>query len=187
MVREWESKAWGWTRCSRRSGTTSTHELKLVAGGYSSLHWHRSRSNHFLVTDGHIRLVCCYAWQVVCEELVSGEWGTIEAGVPHQFQVLDHGSAIEHYIGPDESDIERLTIGGLAPVELIRVCAGVIFSPSTYSGPDLRGEPLRWPTSAQEAEAAKAEKMTRIREINDGITVWQKTGKFPDERDPNVG
>ena len=116
-IGEPEEKIWGQTVCTHQSLSYMRHELEMREGCYCSFHYHNNRANVFRVTAGVIRVVWAYGWYLYHRTLRAGEALEIPSLVPHQFQVLESGSAVEEYY-PDRGgvvlheDIERLTVGG---------------------------------------------------------------------------
>lgn len=113
-----ETKVWGHTCCTHDSPLYSRHELKLIKGGYSSVHYHRERANRFCVVDGIVYVVTLYAWRTHSVRLTAGNIYDVPSLVPHMFQVEESGTMVEEY-WPDRggkvrcNDIERLTVGGM--------------------------------------------------------------------------
>ena len=53
-VSDYEEKVWGRTRELICGTHYSLHELRVVAGGYCSLHYHGGRANKFIIADAEI-------------------------------------------------------------------------------------------------------------------------------------
>lgn len=114
---QWEQKVWGLTRCIYSGLCYSIHELELNKGGFCSFHYHKERANWFRVETGIVRVVWAFGWKINHSDLHPGNQLRIDAGIPHQFQVLENGLMIEEYSTPysvriSDKDIYRLSEGG---------------------------------------------------------------------------
>lgn len=116
------TKAWGSTECLISCPLYSRHRLEVLAGGYSSIHWHAERANRFHVESGTIAVVTFHAWRYDRLVLTVDNSCDVPSLVPHQFQVIEGGVIVEEY-WPDrggavrEDDIVRLTVGGHAAID----------------------------------------------------------------------
>jgi mannose-6-phosphate isomerase-like protein (cupin superfamily) len=115
---ELQPKAWGATRQTHSSRYYSRHELQLEAGGYTSFHWHRQRSQSIQCLSGVIEVATLFGPQLHIERLTAGNLLETPPLVVHQFRVIEDGAAIEEYF-PGwhaalvlDDDIVRLMVGG---------------------------------------------------------------------------
>ena len=126
-----EEKVWGRVR-HIFEGPVQVSLLSVNAGGYSSIHRHACRFNHFFVVSGMIR-VRLYSggnhdhvtqtWK-----LYAGDSCTVRPGVLHKFECVESGQVVESYWTDDGSpaeiaDIERLTEGGMMELSLHQIGA----------------------------------------------------------------
>jgi len=120
----WAEKVWGRTRCTHCSDLYSRHELEVEMGGYCSFHFHNERANRFTVESGIVRVVCAFGWKICYKDLTAGNVLDVPSMVPHQFQVLEKGVMVEEYYPDrgdivDDSDIIRLSVGGMTQVKTL--------------------------------------------------------------------
>jgi mannose-6-phosphate isomerase-like protein (cupin superfamily) len=116
-MKSWAIKAWGRTRELVTSPYYSKHELRVVQGGYCSLHYHKERANRFIILSGLVEVVTMFG--PFCERKLVGPDNSYDVPslVPHMFIVRRTGVMIEEYY-PDrggkvrDSDIVRLVEGG---------------------------------------------------------------------------
>lgn len=116
-----EEKVWGRVR-HIFDGPIQVSILSVNAGGFSSVHRHVRRFNHFLVVSGMIR-VRLYSGSnhdhvTMTHKLYSGDSYTVRPGVLHKFECVKSGQVVETYWTEDGSpaeqeDIERLTVSGM--------------------------------------------------------------------------
>ena len=104
-------KAWGTTREIR----PDIHLIRVIAGGYCSVHRHRHRHNGFLVLEGQLLV---RIWQEECVDVLAlgkHDYTEVVPGRWHQFEALTSASAIEMYWTDPASpeDIERRSVGGV--------------------------------------------------------------------------
>lgn len=118
-MNELETKPWGVTRKVESSLTKSVHELRLNRGGFCSFHYHKVKTNRFIVDSGLVRVVWSIGFVLKHLDLSEGDILVIDPMICHQFQVLESGNMIEEYTGPYvvDSDIERLSAGGLTAID----------------------------------------------------------------------
>ena len=128
---QWEDKpAWGKTRADVISAKYSHHTLRTIAGGCSSVHWHKNRLNRFVVVSGRIAVVELYGWETKRTVLDTGASLEVPSLVPHQFQSLVNSQVIEEY-WPDRGgnvevdDIVRLSVGCMVDPSLLYASQGV--------------------------------------------------------------
>lgn len=117
MSNEWTNKCWGKTRELIGSELYSRYELELIAGGYCSIHYHRSRANRFLVVSGAVQIVEFFGSQMHKRMLGPDNSYDVASLVPHMFIVYRPGLMIEEYYPDrggvvDRGDIVRLAEGG---------------------------------------------------------------------------
>ena len=131
----WVDKIWGRTRELINSPFYSRSELDVIAGGYCSLHYHRSRANRFLVGTARIRVIMMYGPKVDVCDLGPDNLLDVPSLVPHMFCVYAAGSVIEEYY-PDrggvveQNDIIRLYEGGWLAMDLLGGLPQVLFTDS---------------------------------------------------------
>ncbi len=128
---DWQEKIWGYTREVVNSPYFSRHELKLVAGGYCSLHYHETRSNNFHVTSGKVEIIQMYGPVVKRNFLTAGESQCIPSLVPHMFVVYEDGTMIEEYYSDRGmvivlDDIIRIVAGGKLDVCMLNRLPSII-------------------------------------------------------------
>lgn len=117
MCDVWVNKIWGRTKEISSSKSYSCHELEVNAGSYCSMHYHRFRSNKFLVHTGQIQVIEFYGPHVKITSLLPNETLTVPALVVHLFAVVASGALREEYFSEggdvDANDIIRIIEGGL--------------------------------------------------------------------------
>lgn len=113
----WVDKVWGKTREITSDKVYSLHELDVIAGSYCSMHYHKFRSNKFIVNSGVINVVEFYGPHIKTTTLKSGDSLSVPALVVHLFAVIESGSIYEEYFSEhgdvDPNDIIRIVSGGL--------------------------------------------------------------------------
>lgn len=116
-----ETKIWGSVR-HIFDGPVSVSLLRVNAGGYSSIHRHAKRFNHFFVVSGclKIRLYSDNGPDRVgaTKILRAGESCTVRPGTLHKFETVESGQIVETYWTRDgtpaeHEDIERVSEGGI--------------------------------------------------------------------------
>ena len=118
---DWTSKIWGQTRCVFASEYFQRHELRVIKGGFCSVHYHRGRANRFHVLSGQIQVIEWFSDRKTVHTLGPDNVLDVPSLVVHQFKVLEDGELVEEY-WPDRvgsptistSDIVRLSPGGMA-------------------------------------------------------------------------
>lgn len=118
---EVKEKLWGWSEALVVSPAGEVHRIDINAGGYCSIHYHRTKHNVFVLMHGAIDI---YEWVGGADtngdpsrvhHLVNpGDSYAVPPGVLHQFRALKQSRAIEVY-WPDPlgaEDIVRFTEGG---------------------------------------------------------------------------
>lgn len=119
-IGEWKKKPWGQTRALHLSETLEVIECEIKAGGFSSHHLHKNKSNEFQVVSGRLTVFVddCPGGRYV--ELTPGGKSTcvVRAGIRHGFEAKEPTVLIEHYFAEDgvkcdPEDIERFTAGGM--------------------------------------------------------------------------
>lgn len=114
-----DPKTWGETWPVIETDVYGRYGLSCIAGGYSSLHYHRERANRFLVVHGAILVWQLFGPQLLCSPpLTDGQTIEVPSFVLHGFGVLEPSEVIEEY-WPDRpgakvsrADIFRVTHGG---------------------------------------------------------------------------
>lgn len=110
-------KVWGTTMPIFQTPFVKSFGLKIKAGGFSSEHRHRYRSNYFFIATGRLRVLTWMekgkAPDVI--ELRPFESTCVPPGLWHKFEALEASIVVESYVGmeADNGDIERRTRGGL--------------------------------------------------------------------------
>jgi mannose-6-phosphate isomerase-like protein (cupin superfamily) len=112
-------KSWGTNRGLERSHAFEVHHASIRAGGYSSQHCHRDKSNAFYVVRGEL-LVHFYRQrgdQDPCAtvRLTAGQKLVCGRGEWHRFEAVTDVELVEWYWtdAVDPSDIERHDQGGM--------------------------------------------------------------------------
>lgn len=116
-MNEWANKFWGETREIIHTPYYAKHELKLIKGGYCSLHYHRQRANRFIVKSGKVEIITWFG--PIYQSQIIGPDNTIVVAslVAHLFFVHADSEMDEEYY-PDRGgevtrdDIVRLMEGG---------------------------------------------------------------------------
>lgn len=113
-----EPKTWGETWPVIETDRYARYGLRCVAGGYSSLHYHRERANRFLVERGAIIVWVIYG-NTYQESTPVTDGGVFEvpSHVVHGFGVLEDAQVIEEYWADrggivKREDIVRISHGG---------------------------------------------------------------------------
>lgn len=113
-------KVWGATRCVHRDATHEVWHASVRAGGYSSRHRHRHKTNLFYVLAGVI-LVHKYdaadqAKPLATVVVSAGEAYAVPPWEWHAFEATTDAEIIETYwTGLQGEDIDRLDEGGVKP------------------------------------------------------------------------
>lgn len=133
----WVDKVWGRTKELEDSPVYSRHELEVVAGGYCSLHFHRHRSNRFLITAGLVEIVEFFGPFVVRTRLGPENIYDVPSLVPHMFIVYESGAMLEEYFSDRggrvcRDDIVRLVEGGKIDVSKLAELPACLFSQASF-------------------------------------------------------
>lgn len=92
----WTIKPWGRTRCLLQQPTIEIWEAEVEAGGFCSLHIHKTKTNHFFVRSGVLKVqqkgTKTQVYSVGPNENCS-VWG----GAPHRFVAVTAVKMIEVY------------------------------------------------------------------------------------------
>lgn len=117
MIGIWQSKPWGHTAPLYLARDFEFWVAHVLAGGYSSRHFHDLKTNRLTSRDAVLSIT---QWidERPQETIVGfGEFIDVPAGVQHRFRVLQSGVVYESYWGPhcDPQDIVRLDCNGWAP------------------------------------------------------------------------
>lgn len=113
---DWEPKIWGRTRVESNSTRYVRTHLSAVAGGYSSVHYHRERANRFIVLRGCLDIWILRGWELERVRLTDGNQYAVPSLVVHGFYAVTRVRAIEEYWADRHGDcsiddIVRLTHG----------------------------------------------------------------------------
>lgn len=113
---DWQQKPWGWTACLYASPQLELWTAHVLAGGYSSLHWHDAKINRIASRTAVLRCVenGCQIW------IQPGQFHDFLAGVPHRFEVVESGLIWETYFAVpggvcNPQDIVRSDTNGWRP------------------------------------------------------------------------
>lgn len=110
-------KAWGETACIVKHPVFSAHHIKILPGGYCSVHRHTHRVNLFYVLSGRltVRTWPAHGEQPQDTVLTAGERLGIPTHTYHQFRSETGAEVLEIYypVLPQDEDIERITAGGI--------------------------------------------------------------------------
>lgn len=113
----WISKPWGRTRKVWSSSQHSCWMLETIAGGYSSLHYHRHAVNQFTVLSGALDVFTTDPVALTRTLDASNPEHIVSIGERHQFVVREPGIVLEFYWTRGEplrdDDIVRLTENGI--------------------------------------------------------------------------
>ncbi len=113
-----EAKVWGETRNTFRDKTHEVWHASITAGGFSSVHYHKHKTNHFYVASGTL-LVRVYpdGPQAPGRAFLLGAGAsiTVEPGVWHRFEAVSAVELVETYWAglEDGYDIVRHDDGGV--------------------------------------------------------------------------
>lgn len=112
------NKPWGVCTPIARGSIVQLDKLRILKGGFSSLHWHDRRVNQFVIESGDLTIYHADRRQLHAVTLGPGHMLSIDPGVIHQFYCEADCVCWEFYyqkpqygqIDPD--DIVRLTQNG---------------------------------------------------------------------------
>jgi len=108
-----EPKIWGERWMVREDSTHTTNILTLKAGYRCSWHRHTCKYNLFAVISGVVEIDAERNGCRTTTELYEGQALTVEPGVWHEFRVIEDGLMLEEmYVEYDDTDIDRMKIGG---------------------------------------------------------------------------
>jgi len=111
-------KVWGSRETLYADNTVMINLLYLEKGSYSSLHWHRGKSDKFIVVKGEVKIVT----ELRETTLKDGDSLIVDPPLKHQFVVEEDSTMIEiSYARLDPEDINRLNQGGKI-IEGKKVC-----------------------------------------------------------------
>lgn len=115
-MNEWLQKPWGYTRCLYSNQAFEFWDAHVIAGGYSSRHFHDLKWNRLASRDA---VLLVRLWDDVGERQVIvgfGEFIDIAPGISHRFEVVQSGRLWESYWGRcDPQDIVRVDANGWRP------------------------------------------------------------------------
>jgi quercetin dioxygenase-like cupin family protein len=107
-------KVWGLTTCLLELPSIQVHRIVFNKGGVCSKHYHAARNNAFYVVSGALRVQRFYEPMMVkTDDMLTGDFLVVPAGVVHRFEGITAGVALEIYYPADvsTSDIVRLSQG----------------------------------------------------------------------------
>ncbi len=112
-------KSWGKTKRVYHNDTHEVWHASINAGGFSSKHCHKRKTNEFYVVSGELVVIVWAspedAATITIYTLQPGMSLTVEPGLWHRFQALQATQLLEVYYGKaQEHDIVRLDVGGIA-------------------------------------------------------------------------
>ena len=109
-----QGKVWGETTEIFNLGLVSGHYLTIYAGGHSSIHKHKHKSNLFYVISGKIRITQEKDSLEDVTIVKEGQTCIIKPGTWHRFKAIETSQVIEVYFTlPLAHDIERRDQGGI--------------------------------------------------------------------------
>jgi|TARA_R110002020_G_scaffold59967_3_gene162998 mannose-6-phosphate isomerase-like protein (cupin superfamily) len=111
-----EGKVWGTTEPLIVNSSLEIHRIKIVKGGYCSLHKHQSKCNAFYVISGKLIIERHKKDYKLVDKttLKGGEFTIVPAGEPHKFESIEKTEALEIYwCELNHNDIIRQDVGGL--------------------------------------------------------------------------
>lgn len=115
-----EVKLWGETTVLYSNNFSEVVVAQMVAGGYTSMHRHLKKDNHFVVLRGEIVVSMAVGLVVITKTLSRGDSLTVPAGRWHRVSSLKASSEFLETYTPDgrngfvlPDDIERQDIGGV--------------------------------------------------------------------------
>lgn len=124
---EWINKPWGWTANLFASPQMELWTAHVLAGGFSSSHWHDAKVNRIASRTAVLR--CLDGERVIW--IGPGQYHDFAAGVEHRFEVMQSGAMYETYWPIDggvcnPQDIVRRDTNGWRPpgsrAQIIRSC-----------------------------------------------------------------
>lgn len=103
----------------------SRHELKLIAGGFCSLHYHEHRANRFNLLSGVVEIVEMYGPLFCRRFLTPNNIYDVPSCVPHMFLVYKPGEMVEEYYADRggvvrDDDIIRIFEGNFTAVDELK-------------------------------------------------------------------
>lgn len=112
----WIQKPWGYTACLYESTTMELWTAHVLAGGYSSLHWHDLKSNRIACRDATLRISLVIDGVQSQRIIGPGEHIDLPPLLIHRFEVLRSGRIWETYTGRcHPQDIVRMDTNGWKP------------------------------------------------------------------------
>jgi len=111
-----EGKVWGTTEPLIVNSALEIHRIKIIKGGYCSLHKHQAKSNAFYVITGKLLIERHKKDYKLIDKTIlkNGEFTIVPAGEEHKFEAEKETEALEIYwslLNP--GDIIRTNVGGL--------------------------------------------------------------------------
>jgi hypothetical protein len=114
----WLQKPWGYTACLLANSAFELWTGHVLAGGYSSRHWHDKKWNRIASRTAVLRCTI-YHGDGDTEQAIwiaPGEFYDFAPGVEHRFEVMQSGLIWETYWGQCEpGDIVRRDANGWMP------------------------------------------------------------------------
>jgi mannose-6-phosphate isomerase-like protein (cupin superfamily) len=111
-----EGKIWGTTEPLIVNSSLEIHRIKIIKGGYCSLHKHQSKYNAFYVTSGKLVIERHKKDYKLIDKttLVDGQFTIVPPGEMHRFESEKETEALEIYwCELNHTDIIREDVGGL--------------------------------------------------------------------------
>ena len=97
MTGQMQGKCWGKTRCVLMNDFCELHHVFAKKGGVCSKHYHKFKSNLFLVIKGKL-LVKVWKNDMIDEVILTdGEYTSVSANDYHLFEALEDTEFIENY------------------------------------------------------------------------------------------
>jgi hypothetical protein len=136
----WQQKPWGWTLPLCLSPTFELWSAHVLAGGFSSLHWHDLKTNRIACRDATLRIAMVIDGVEGYRTVGPGDLIDLPPGLMHRFEVLQSGRIWETYWGHcHPQDIVRVDANGWKPPGLIVPPAS---RPTPHHGSQTPRQPL---------------------------------------------
>jgi mannose-6-phosphate isomerase-like protein (cupin superfamily) len=112
-------KLWGWTQTVALTESNHTAVATLIAGGFSSKHYHTNLWNRFVVVEGKMKITVYRSDREEVTELGPGDILDVEPNLWHRMTAITDVKLIEIYWPVegvlDPEDIVREDSGGITP------------------------------------------------------------------------
>lgn len=117
IEQQWQQKPWGWTCPLILADSFELWTAHVLAGGYSSRHWHDKKWNRLACRDAVIVVRWWDGHEGMRERVVGfGEHVDVPPGLAHRFEVIQSGRIWETYWGEcNPQDIVRVDSNGWRP------------------------------------------------------------------------